>query len=232
MPLLSRIAAGVGTLGVSEAVRAVDKDAGRILEAGANAVNPASWFAHGVFALVQACDGELCAAAGTAFRAIPFNPVPVGGEVAKLFARDAQEEDYVGTRTLFHITSVENAKKIKKSRRMKVGSEGILGAAIYAAESERSCLKKARMETSGRYGLIKMKVNLGHCKQVSESHAKFRLVCDGGMSSKAAQSRGFQSASCNFNGGQMYGVFHSAHVEVLEVKIRGRNRSRKPLQAS
>merc|ERR1719296_117614 len=111
---------------------------------------------------------------------------------------------------------------------MRKGKEGVLGGAIYGAMSEKACLVKARMDTSGPYGVIKMKVDLGKCKQISDSHAVFRSICDGGMSAEFAQKKGFQSIGCNFNGGQEYAVFEEGRVEILEVTIRTRGRSRSP----
>lgn len=224
MSLLGHILGGVGST--------IEKKAGRALEAGADAISPASWVANGIQAGVHFVNGDKCQAAASGFRAIPFNPVPAGAEISKLFAGRAKSSDWVGKKTLFHITSVTNANKIDSSKKMRAGSEGVLGGAIYGAESEAACLRKTRSGTSGDYGVIEMEVDLGYCKQVSKSHAEFRLVCDGGMDAKFAQEKGFNSIGCNFNGGQEYGVFDAERVKVCQVSIRRRprcgSRSRSP----
>lgn len=228
MPLLSRILTGITTGGISEAVRAIDNEAGHIFEDAVTVVNPAAWVGNGVTAAVQAANGDSCQAAASVFRAIPFNPIPVGSEIHKLFSAGPKSSDFVGKKTLFHITNVTNANQINSSKKMKSGSEGVLGGAIYGALSEEACLKKTRSHTSGDYGVIEMEVDLGYCKQIAKSHAEFRLVCDGGMNAKLAQKKGFHSIGCNFNGGQEYAVFDADRVKVRNVIIRRGSRSRSP----
>lgn len=53
------------------------------------------------------------------------------------------ETRMVGTRTLYHVTSVDAARAIKASGRMLRGSSGLAGGGIYFADSPQDAHRKA-----------------------------------------------------------------------------------------
>jgi hypothetical protein len=221
MPLLGRILGAAATLGATEVVRAIDEDAGESVTKVANCFNPTSWVAHGIEGAVRWANGERCTAAGAAFQAIPFNPVVIGSEVHKLFRARAGAKDWVGKKTLYHVTNAKAANMIRRTYTMKSGKEGVLGAGVYFATSVEAGLKKAvHIKKGDRYGVIKAEVDLGYCKQVAGSHAIFRTVVDGGMDPGMAKRSGFHSIGAVFNGGQEYVVFDEDRVAVMSVAIR------------
>lgn len=57
-----------------------------------------------------------------------------------------KQENLGGTKILYHITSVDSAKKILASGKMLRGKGGTLGAGIYFAENEEACRAKARFQ--------------------------------------------------------------------------------------
>jgi hypothetical protein len=51
---------------------------------------------------------------------------------------------WLNTRKLYHATSVESARSIRRSGRFKPGSQGLFGAGIYFAATKEAAQDKAR----------------------------------------------------------------------------------------
>jgi len=136
--------------------------------------------------------------------------------------RRACSDDYVGKKVLKHRTSQRVGKIVQRTKEMKPGREGMLGAGIYFAESEESIHRKTRSARAqdDDYAMITADVDLGRCRIVSTGEREWRMLCDGGYKVDQLKEQGFDSVGSNFNGGWEYVVFDPKLVEVRDVAFR------------
>ncbi|CAD7930665.1 unnamed protein product [Amoebophrya sp. A25] len=91
-----------------------------------------------------------------------------------------------GCKVMYHATSLEAAAKIESEGKLRRGCTGILGGAIYLAESKADAIHKQRTvtkekgKTKGK--VFRVKVRLGNCKDFScaDHEADFwKLLAEG-----------------------------------------------------
>lgn len=128
----------------------------------------------------------------------------------------ATSEDFLGCKVLWHRTDPGAGESIERSKTMRPGFEGVLGAGIYFAEDEEATKVKTRHGDEA-YAVVEALVDLGHCRVVSLGEREWRMICDGGFDKQHLLDLGFQSVGSCFNGGWEYCVFDSQHVQVLNV---------------
>jgi hypothetical protein len=121
----------------------------------------------------------------------------------------------IGKITLYHVTSLDSGRKIKRCGKMLRGSSGWFGGGIYFASSVSSCLRKTR---NGDSCVIKAVVDMGTALVINASS----------NSTKYSYSK-LQSMGCNsvlargINTGDEYVVFNYSQVKILSVKDRHGN---------
>jgi len=128
----------------------------------------------------------------------------------------ATSKDFLGCKVLVHRTDSEAGKSIERSKTMRPGFEGVLGAGIYFAEDEEATQQKTRHGVEA-YAIVEARVDLGHCRVVNVGEREWRMICNGGFDKQRLLDLGFQSVGSRFNGGWEYCVFDPKHVQVLKV---------------
>eukprot|EP00931_Biecheleriopsis_adriatica_P089036 TRINITY_DN63231_c0_g1_i1.p1 TRINITY_DN63231_c0_g1~~TRINITY_DN63231_c0_g1_i1.p1 ORF type:complete len:192 (-),score=22.58 TRINITY_DN63231_c0_g1_i1:18-593(-) len=137
--------------------------------------------------------------------------VPSLACVDHLISASAEVVD-LGEMNLFHRTTIEAGRKIRMSKKMKPGCEGVIGRGVYFAETPQACCKKTRHSGHGQpYAMVEAKVRLGKCRILRDGEREFSMVF-GDIRAGTVDSVG-----SNFNGGWEYCVLDPSRVTVISV---------------
>ena len=121
----------------------------------------------------------------------------------------------VGKITLYHLTSLDAGRKIKRSGKMLRGSQGWFGGGIYFASSVSNCARKSK---HGSACVIKAEVNMG-----------VSLVINANSCSTTYTYSKLKSMGCNsiiakgISTGDEFVVFNYSQVKILSVKDKNGN---------
>lgn len=106
--------------------------------------------------------------------------------------------------TLFHQTSIENAKEICKSKTMKLGSNGICGAGIYFAEYAMDTFRKAR----NKGVILECRVDLGRIKEHKLGEE---------LDKKRVKLLGYDSVVVKWTNGKEYVIYDPFRIKTIKI---------------